>query len=76
MKKTAFIAHCPYEMVDSLKIILDKDTDKLSEETYRISDIITLHSLRSGEVTFKIIVQDYLNRDLSARNINDFKLIT
>lgn len=76
MKISNFIAHCPFEMDDKLKIILDKDKNILSNEIYTVSDIKTIHSLRTVAVEFKIIVKDYRNRDLAERNIDDFQLIS
>lgn len=76
MNRTKFIAHCPFEMDDKLKIVLDKDKNILSNETYTVSDIKTIHYHRTGVVEFKIVVKDYMNRDLAERNIDDFKLIS
>lgn len=76
MQKTAFFARCPFELKDVVKIILDKDKNILSDETYTVMDIITIHSLKTSEVKFKLIVSDSFGKDLAERDINDFKLIS
>lgn len=75
MKRTDFIAHCPFEMDDKVKIILDKDKNILLDSMYTVRDITTIHSLITGEVKFKIVVKYYMDRDLAERNICDFQMV-
>lgn len=75
MKYAQFAARCPFELHDNVKIIVDKENNILSDDVYKIVDILGIHSVRYGTVTFKIVIEDSKGVELPLMNVNDLKLI-
>jgi len=75
MNYETFVGICPFELGDKVALILDKDNGVISNEIYTVSDILTTHSCKNGNLTFKVIVKDWNNRDLAKRQIDSIKLL-
>ena len=77
MNKAEFMAICPLELGDKVKLIYAKFDDETtySDSDYIVSDILTTHSLKTGNVTFQIIVKDEFDRDLTPRDIESLMII-
>lgn len=74
MKESRFYAVCPYELGDTVKIVLDKEQKVLSESVYVVGDILALHSVRSGAVSFKLVLVDEQGRDLAPREMDTVQM--
>ncbi|AIY85402.1 hypothetical protein U729_3120 (plasmid) [Clostridium baratii str. Sullivan] len=75
MKYAKFASHCPFELHDNVKMIIDKKNNILSDDIYKIVDILAVHSVRYGTVTFKIAIIDSNGVELPLMNVSDLKLI-
>lgn len=69
MQKVYFNSFCPFEVGDKVGLIG-------SNYTYTIEDILAVHSVVTGKVTFRIIARNTFNNTIETEDSNNFILLT
>lgn len=80
MKLAKFIAVCPLELNDSVKIVMNyplknNEAPELSERTYTVHDILATHSVKVGTVTFKVVLKSAEGLMLLPRNPSSVEIV-
>lgn len=69
MQKVYFNSFCPFEVGDKVKLTG-------SNYTYIIKDILTIHSVATRKVTFRIVAKNTFNNTIETEDSSNFTLIT
>lgn len=68
MQKVYFNSFCPFEIGDKVKL-------NNSSYIYVIEDILAIHSVMTGKVTFRIIARNIFNNTIETEDSSNFTLV-